>query len=124
MCRPWRIQEAETWQRDTYPHPSSERDLLRCLARILPVIEADGATPPVAVCLTLTDVRGMQMANNFGKSHEIQDDHLVLPEVMLESFDDPAGKIVKPIFDLIWNALGYEKSTNFDADGNWVSRGF
>ena len=109
MYRPWRIQEAETWQRDTYPHASFERDLLPYLERILPVIEAVGATPPVAVCLTLTDVRGMQMANNFGKSHEIQDDHLVLPEVML---------------DLIWNALGYEKSTNFDADGNWVSRGF
>ena len=112
------------WQCDTYPHVSFERELLTYLQKLLPIQEEIGVAPPVAVCLTLTQVKGMQMASKFGRSPEIQEDHLVLPEGMLESFSEPPGRILKSLFDLIWNALGYEKSTNFDADGNWISRGY
>ena len=111
------------WQHDTYPHVSFERELLTYLQKLLPIQEEIGVAPPVAVCLTLTQVKGMQMANDFRRSPEIQEDHLVLLEAMLESFSEPPGRILKSLFDLIWNALGYEKSTNFDAGGNWVSRG-
>jgi hypothetical protein len=111
------------WQRDTYPHVSFEHELLTYLQKLLPVQEELGVAPPVAVCLTLTQVKGMQMANNFGMSPEIEEDQLVLPEAILESLSEPPGKVLKSLFDLIWNALGYEKSTNFDADGNWISRG-
>ena len=42
---------------------------------------------------------------------------VILPETILDSFTTPAQEILKPMFDLIWNACGFPGSANFDADG-------
>ena len=47
---------------------------------------------------------------------------LILPETWVEDWDTPPGKILKPMFDLVWNACGYPASRNFDSEGNWVKR--
>ena len=46
----------------------------------------------------------------------------MFPEVVVESFAEPAAKIVRPLFDLLWNACGYPGSKSFDNDGNWSPR--
>lgn len=47
---------------------------------------------------------------------------IILPEAIVESFTTSAHEILKPTFDLIWNACGFPGSENFDAEGNWVTR--
>ena len=54
--------------------------------------------------------------------YPIDSDSLVLPEVIVDSFVTSPNHILKPMFDLIWNACGLPSSTNFDHNGNWVSR--
>ena len=46
----------------------------------------------------------------------------MLPEVVVESFSESPVKILKPLFDLIWNACGYAKSKSFDDQDNWIGR--
>jgi hypothetical protein len=50
----------------------------------------------------------------------IQARNLILPETLVQDYTTPVGQILKPMFDLVWNACGYAGSRNFDADGNWV----
>ena len=38
---------------------------------------------------------------------------------MIESFDFESSKVMKPIFDAVWNACGYPGSQNYDDSGNW-----
>lgn len=44
---------------------------------------------------------------------------LKFPEVIIEEKDSQIDKLLKPIFDALWNAAGYECSFNYDEDGNW-----
>ena len=84
-----------------------------------------GCSPPIVVALALTDVKGLQMGTGaivFDFGQPINSNMLILPETVVEDLTMPAGKILKPIFDLVWNACGYPASKNFDADGNWVAR--
>jgi hypothetical protein len=46
---------------------------------------------------------------------------LVLPDVLLYE-DLTAALALKPVFDLIWQSAGMERSANYDADGNWAPR--
>ena len=43
------------------------------------------------------------------------DDTLVLPEVVIE---DQAEKVLNPLFDTVWNAFGFNRSSNYDNEGN------
>jgi hypothetical protein len=72
-------------------------------------------TGPVVIALTLTGVNDNERRGFIGV------ENLILPETIVEDLDSPPGKILKPIFDMVWNACGYAASRNFDADGNWVA---
>ncbi len=54
----------------------------------------------------------------------IDRDTLVLPEVFIEDYESiinesEVARTLRPIFDAIWNACGFERSYNYDEDGNW-----
>jgi hypothetical protein len=71
--------------------------------------------------LTLTRTKNLEMAQDiysFGGGHPIKEEHLILPESVVENFNAPLSKVLKPMFDLIWNACGFLKSKNFDDEGN------
>jgi len=82
--------------------------------------------PPVVLALSLIGVRGLQMVRSdifgYNYSEPIARDTLLLPEAWIEDLSAPAGRVLKPLFDLVWNACGREGSPNFDADGNWIAR--
>jgi hypothetical protein len=47
---------------------------------------------------------------------------LLLPEVIVENYDIKVDDVLKPQFDLIWNACGFQRSLNFDENGNWIAK--
>ncbi len=108
------------------PHVAVEGDLLRYLPTLLGIQKGLGASTPIVVALTLTESSGLVMASDdmylFDRGNQIREENLVLPETIVESFDEPPSKILKPLFDLIWNASGYAKSKNFDDQRNWIGR--
>jgi len=102
-----------------------EYELLIALGEYIGLLRELGVNAPIAVYLTLTGVQGWRMSPNDGfrdDSFEINQDTLQLPETILESYDMEPADILRPMFDIVWNACGYEKSRNFTEDGLWISR--
>ena len=82
---------------------------------------------PVIVALTLTNVKGLQMGTDgarfgFDVSQPLSMETLILPEAVVEDLADAPDKILKPMFDLVWNACGFPESRNFDREGKWNPR--
>src|SRR5271155_4208888 len=97
----------------TIPHRLIERTLLSYLPKLFDIQKGLGVNPPVVIALSLTETSGLKMAvdmDPFGQSTLIMEENLILPETVVESFDEPPSKVLKPLFDLVWNACGYAKS--------------
>jgi len=107
------------------PSVSYEQYVFQFLPFCFQVLQEIGANTPIVVGLTLTKTRGLLMgveSVSFQLGHAIQEDTIILPEAIVEDFSTPPGQILKPLFDLVWNASGYPSSKNFDGDGNWINR--
>ncbi len=85
-----------------------------------------GVEPPLFIMFSLLDVKGYSMSGNslfmlssLRHNHQIDRNNLLVPEVMIENFDFEPSKVMKPIFDAVWNACGYPGSQNYDDSGNW-----
>jgi hypothetical protein len=50
---------------------------------------------------------------SFGGGRPIKEEHHILPESVVEDFNAPLSKVVRPMFDLIWNACGFLKVQEF-----------
>ena len=82
-------------------------------------------TPPVAVLLSLTGVRGYRLgvgqkvdpwSDNINK---IDREILYLPEILIEDYTVSVPKFVRPIFDAFWNSAGWRESLGYDENGEW-----
>ena len=110
------------------PSIAYEKYVLNYLPLCFRVLKEVGVGPPIIVALTLTGTRGLFMGTDslrfgFDRSYAIEADTLILPESVVQDFSEPEAKILKPLFDLVWNACGYPSSMNFDADGKWIAKG-
>jgi hypothetical protein len=109
------------------PSIAYERYVFEYLPQCFRVLQEIGCTAPVVVALTLIKTRGLIMGTErlrfeYDFNYPIVQDTIVLPETVVEDLSTPVGKILKPLFDLVWNACGYPSSENFDAEGNWIGR--
>ncbi len=102
-----------------------ERTLLQDLGRFLKGFKELGINPPIWGFLTITGVKGARIptrdycADNL---FVIDRDILTLPEFIIEDLDADPTKLLRPTFDLVWNASGFTGSFNFDKSGKWVGR--
>jgi hypothetical protein len=102
-----------------------ELRLLQYLPVCFRVFKEIGANAPIYVSLTMTNARGLAMAdsqsfNPFNRSFQINRETLALPESIVQDFSAKPVEILRPMFDLIWNACGYQGSKNFNKDGLFV----
>jgi Putative DNA-binding domain len=107
------------------PSRSFEQYLLQFLPACIRTLQRIGATAPVFIGLTLTNTRGLSMGTedlDYGMSYPISQNLVILPEALVEDLSMPVAKILRPIFDLVWNACGYPRSENFDSEDNWIAR--
>jgi hypothetical protein len=120
--------DAETfkWTEDAQMVPSTalEQTVLEALPRYLSVQKELDIPLPIAVMLTLVGVKGFAMSvpqrfRIFNQGRRIDRDILPLPEVMIDSYDIAEHTIMQPIFESMWQAGGFEKSLNYDEQGNW-----
>lgn len=105
-----------------------ERTVLKYLPTCFQMIGQLGCSAPVLVGVTLIGVRGMTSvvasARGYGgqRGEPIDRDILMLPEALAEDISAPPGPLLKPMFDLVWNACGFSSSPYFDAAGNWTGK--
>ena len=99
-----------------------ERTLLTDLPKYIEGYRSLPVRTPIWAFLTLIGVKGatIRSGDHYMGSHDpIERDVLKLPEIVIESLDQPAIDLLRPSFDLIWNAAGYPRSMNFDAQGRF-----
>ncbi|MBN2560399.1 MAG: ATP-binding protein [Phycisphaerae bacterium] len=84
------------------------------------------AGPPIFGMLTLVGVQGYTISYE-GRAllvpdlHPIDRDVLTLPDFVIDDFATPVDPLIKPAFDAVWQACGWEGSRCYDATGTkWV----
>lgn len=102
-----------------------ERDLLETVEQYITLLSALGIEGPVFIALSLLDVRGYVIPRSSitaPTGQPIDRDDLTIPEVMFESphiSRDEIGRLMRPIYDTIWNACGFAGSPYYDDEGYW-----
>ncbi|AGA89729.1 putative transcriptional regulator with HTH domain [Thioflavicoccus mobilis 8321] len=103
-----------------------ERDAIETVTSAFELYQKVGIDPPALIYLTFIGIWGYRFfvdQNKFIREEEVADrDDLLVPDIHVLDFDEPVEKILKPVFDMVWNAFGYLRSFNYDADGRWVGR--
>lgn len=111
------------------PGEDYEKELLYSLTRFLSLQKQMGVEPPLVVMLSILGVVGyvMDVGDRWFvqrvKSQPIDRDDLLLPETIVESFEEDPAHIMKPIFDAVWNAAGWSHSMNYNEEGQWKGLG-
>jgi hypothetical protein len=93
--------------------------------RLLASLRSVGVEPPVWCFLTVTGVKGARIPTDDyfpDENRAIDRDTLMLPECVIDDLGAESSAILRPMFDLVWNASGFTRSFNFDANGKWVGR--
>ncbi|AFV02726.1 hypothetical protein UNSWDHB_4 [Dehalobacter sp. UNSWDHB] len=101
-----------------------EEDVINHTRKYLNAMKSVGIQPPIVIELALLGVRDYYMGvgqrfARFGTPDLIKEDDLVLPGVLIENWDADLGKLLRPIFDTVWNSCGWSGSLNYDEAGNW-----
>jgi hypothetical protein len=89
------------------------------------VCEAIAIEPPFAIGLSLLNTRGCTMAgavSNWRGQTPIQQQHLIIPECIVENWSANFAGVMKHAFDMVANAQGLSGSNNFDDKGIWRFR--
>lgn len=104
------------------PSVAYEFELIKSLGEFLSLCKELAISMPIVIFLTLIGVKGYEMAvdkmrfrNDY---YRIDKDILLLPETIIESYDTSPSDILRPMFDLIWNACGFRRSYNFGEAGS------
>ena len=109
------------------PSEALEGELIKALRDYLSVLNALNIKLPIFVFISLLGVNGYSMAHDkplFLSEYEsyVDRDVLLIPEVVVESYDIEPEKVLRPCFDSIWNASGYARSLNYDEEGKWTGK--
>jgi hypothetical protein len=121
------IDESGTDGEKVLPSLRFEETLLEALPKYTCIQERLGVEPPVFLMLSLLGVKGRLMQVDTPEFSGVKDvqidrDALLVPEIMVESFEYSAEEILKPAFDAVWRAAGWERSMNYEEDGRRVGR--
>jgi hypothetical protein len=107
----------------TIPSVLYEEELIESTSNYLKVLRGYSVEPPIAIMVSLSGVKGYTMDVDKHKywrseNNPIEKDLLVVPEVLMERYEDNVDEVMKPIFDSIWNAAGWIGSLNY-VNGHW-----
>ena len=79
----------------------------------------------LVIGLSFLGVRGVGMSSrsHWGEPIPLIDqDDLVVPESVPFGFDASIEQVLRPVFDIVWNATGYVRCFNYGEDGKWGAR--
>jgi hypothetical protein len=103
-----------------------EEKIIEGTNRYWQLLNEMGVNAPISVFVTLLGVRGYKIAtgsvNLTGRTFDLDRDTVTLPDVLLEQY--PAslvetGALLKPIFDALWQAGGWDRCYHYNDEGSW-----
>jgi hypothetical protein len=103
------------------PSAAYELKLIQAINTYLLGYKYFGIIPPIVISTTLIGCKGgyMHVGSYDEGPHPIDRDTLFLPDIIIDSLDANVSRIIKPVFDSVWNACGFQKCFNYDDDGDW-----
>lgn len=115
----------EREERKTIPSIYYEEELIHSLQQYLQLQQQLELNPPVLIMLSLLGVRDYVMGVNnilhlIHQIYPIDRDNLIIPEIVVEDYAMKASDILRPAFDAIWQACGWDCCKNYDLIGNWI----
>ncbi len=100
-----------------------EQSLLEAVKQLRELQQHFGIEPPSFIALSLLGVKGFTIeamnATRFRTQTHIDRNDLIVPEILVETFAFDPAEIMRPAFDAVWNAAGWERSMNYDEQGQW-----
>ncbi|HAK89219.1 MAG: hypothetical protein A2077_01000 [Nitrospirae bacterium GWC2_46_6] len=102
-----------------------EGKLIQATTRYLNLMSELAVEPPIFIFLSLLNVKDYTIPGNIYNDFStcpVDRNMLLLPAEIIESYGVETTTILKPIFDLVWNACGEPRSLNFDENGNWIAK--
>jgi hypothetical protein len=99
-----------------------EEYLLAATPRYLGLLAAMGLEPPYYLLLSFAELVDYSFLvpqdNGFGFTlHQSPQNILNFPELYLTEPTTPADTMLRPLFDVVWNAFGFIRSENYSATG-------
>lgn len=103
------------------PSEAYERYILEALQSYFSALNELGVSTPAYLFLSLLGVKGYRLGIRYGgdcSEHE----NILLPEITVEQWSDSPQQIMRPVFDMVWNAFGVDCSLNYNEAGEWVGQ--
>ena len=99
-----------------------EKEILEASRMYLSSLKKFGINGPIYIFLSLIDMKGFRLGMDYSfidQGKVLDRDLVLIPEIMIDDQIKNLPATFKPVFDIIWNAFGYERSSNYDEAGNW-----
>jgi len=109
------------------PSLAYEREITALLDLFRAELRHLGLGEEMTAMLTLVGANDMELGldparfDMFGDEGRFDREVLAIPDVLLPA-DQPAATALRPLFDLVWQAAGMERSFNYSAAGDWVGQ--
>lgn len=113
----------EHYGRKGIPSTSLAEGLIAALGRYFQVQQAFEVQPPVWVMLSLLRCRGLVLWVSLTDSpdeHTIDRDELIMPEVQVDDLNADPSAVLRPVFDILWQAAGFSRCFLYNDRGEWV----
>lgn len=101
-----------------------EGALIDGVERYLQLLQHIGARPPVVILISFLNIKGYRIqplteGRSFSSFRRpIRQHDVLLPDVVVPEFGMPIDALLRPIFDVLWNAAGWDRCHNYDEQGN------
>lgn len=118
--------DEHTPEKDWIPSRAVEDKLIQFVGEALPHLQSLGVTGPTFACFSLVSVRGYTLAvseqlRRWDAGLKLRPEALHLPEVLLDTHStQDLHTILRPAFDVMWNAFGWDRSMNYDENGKRI----
>jgi len=105
-----------------FPIDDIEEDLIKKLTGYFMALEEVENHSPVLLSVSLVNTNGYRakVENDRIIGNVLSEETLLLPNRLVDTNEDKdIQEILRPVFDSLWNAIGYSESPNFNSQGMW-----
>lgn len=84
-----------------------------------------GIEPPLIIMLSLLGVKGYRLKpipTYRVEPRPLRQNVLLIPDIVFEDYGSDIKIVIRHVFDILWNAGGFNRSDSYDSDGNWIRR--
>jgi hypothetical protein len=100
-----------------------EKYILESVKQYLQFLQSINIACPIVISISIIGAKGAHMyvsPRYFSGDADfpIDREHFLLPDAIIDDYNSDISELLRPIFDVVWNACGYPRSINYK-NGKW-----